>query len=106
MRLVIEKKLNSGKYNVSISVSDYTEDEIDRLSKYGSPFISIEPRSAYFNRQYTNAIPITDLNMTFTFEEEQQATNFSDNIKQRISKAISQLKARTDKFSGEDELVL
>lgn len=106
MKLVIEKNLNSGKYSVTIKISEYTEDEIVRLRKFGSPPISILPRQVYFDGKFTSQIPLTDMDLTFTFDAEQQANDFVDIIKDRVITAVTLLKNRTDKFSGGAEIVL
>ncbi len=104
MKVVIEKKLEAGKYHVSINVSDYSQGEIEKIKKFGAPEISISPKNIYRNGSIVSSLPIHDMNYDFKFDTEVLANNFSETMTNRIKTAVETLKSKKDEFSGKNEL--
>ncbi len=106
MKVVIEKNLKAGSYLVNVEITEYSEDEIDRVKRFGAPSISIAPETIYYNGRARSVIPVTSLNTSFQFSDEQSAEDFIKLLKSRIKSAVDELKGKTDNFSGRDEIEL
>lgn len=108
MKVIIEKKLEGGKYSVQINVSNYTADEVDKIKRFGSPNISIAPQTVW-SRDYgtrLTSLPLHDMNYDFKFTAEAEAVSFVNNMTDRIKLAVDKLKGMRDQFSGTKELEL
>ncbi len=103
MKLVIKKELINGQFNLHLSIADINAEERDRLIKFGSPSISIAPRFTIHQLKYADAIPLHEINDSFSFNNEKEAMVFLDLVKNRVSKAITDLKSKEDKFTNREE---
>ena len=108
MKLRIEKKLEDGEYRIDIETSAFTQDEQQKIDKFGSPVVSLDPKHVFErNNQGTfiiqTSLPIHAFNHSFTFKVEHEAEVFVQSMTDRIREAITDLKSRTDHFTGENE---
>lgn len=104
MKVIFDKKLENGKYNVRIDVTEYSVDEVEKIKRFGPPIVSIAPKNVYNGGRMRDSLPLYDLNYDFEFDLEREAINFVELMKGRIKIAILNLKERKDNFSGKNEL--
>jgi len=107
MKVIIEKRLEAGKYFVRIDISDYTNDEVEKIKKFGSPRISVAPKFVYLRNEGTKStLPLHNMNYDFEFNLEHEAIAFVETMTGRIKNAVLILKNMKDNFSGKNELEL
>lgn len=107
MRLIIDKKLQGGKYSVHIKVIDLNADELDRIQKFGSPMVSLSPQSYYTAQGYLRfEIALHAFDHVFEFDSEQSAVSFVESMRKRITEANEKLKNKKDSFSSTDNYTL
>ena len=106
MKVVLDKRLESGKYYVRINISEYTPEEVEKIKVFGAPMISISPKRLFLNGRFVSDLPLHSMNFDFDFDTEAQANSFVTGMTQKIKDAVETLKARKDQFSGKDELNL
>lgn len=109
MKLKISKKIENGSYKVDIEVINFTQEEQSKISKFGSPAISIAPKSilrGYPVSRSISVLPIHSINNTFTFSEEEEADKFVDDMAKRIQEAMDKLRKKEDNFSAQKEYEL
>lgn len=106
MKLSIHKTLDAGRYRVYVQVSDLTTEETAQMRKFGSPEISIKPKTTIFNWETVSSLPLHAISHNFEFESEALASQFIDEMKSRIKEAISILKNRKDNFTNVEEYEL
>src|SRR3989338_9041156 len=106
MKLVIDQRLDGGVYKVKIAVSDFTASEQEKISKFGSPIISVSPQHIWTGRENIRTLPIHALGHTFTFDDEEKADKFVADMQTRIKDAIETLRSKEDKFTDRKEYEL
>lgn len=106
MKLSIDKKIKNGKYYIEIAVSELTDEERNKITKFGSPEISIEPRRAFYRGKVVEYLPLHDFNQTFIFENVTEANQFERLIRIRIRQALVHLRSLKDNFSKEQQYEL
>jgi DNA primase catalytic subunit len=104
MKLSINQEIRGGRYYVQISVLELSDDERERILKFGAPMISIEPQVVLSpERKRLTALPLHQIDRAFVFLDEESAKNFSILIKERVKEAIHNLKSIKDDFSKNEE---
>jgi hypothetical protein len=108
MKLKIEKKLADGSYTVDVETLQFSADEQNRIEKFGSPMVSLEPKIVTVRRPAGGFVTLTSiaihaLNHTFNFNNENEAEDFVRQMTDRIRTAITELKNKRDDFTGEKE---
>jgi len=103
MKLKIDRKLEEGKYIVTISVIEFSQEEQSQISKFGSPLISIEPRQISTGTIFVDELPLHGINHQFSFDDENSAANFAETMKQRVTRAVTELRTKTDNFTREED---
>jgi hypothetical protein len=103
MKLKVDKTIDGGSYKVIVVAVSFTPDESSKISKFGSPLISIAPRTFFNGRSTLRALPIHTINHSFVFDKEEEADQFVTNIKERIQSAMEELRGKEDKFTEEKE---
>ena len=106
MKIEIDKNIKEGKYSESVSILEILPQEREQILKFGSPVISLEPRSAWYQRDIVKKIPLHDFKPVFSFSSEEEANEYIRIIKERIIDAVKQLKNRKDNFSKKEEYEL
>ena len=106
MKVIFQKRLESGSYHVQIIVSDFSSIEIENMKRFGPPTISIAPMNIYITGQgRVSALPVHSLNYDFQFSSQTEAVDFVKNMTDRIKIAANVLKAKKDDFSGQSEVL-
>ena len=106
MKLNIDKEIKGGRYYVYIVISELTGEERDKIIKFGSPEISIEPNTAFYKGKYVSKLPLHNFNQTFVFENATDANQFEGIIKNRTRRVLTGLRSFKDNFSKEAEYEL
>src|SRR3989338_2113366 len=106
MKLKIEKKLEGGVYKVEVHASSFTTDEIQKMSKFGSPTISILPLTTWHAGSLVNRLPVHALGNTFQFDKEEKADKFVSDMQARVKAAMEELRSKTEKFTVNQEYEL
>lgn len=106
MKLVANKQLLNGTYNVSLAITEILPEERTNILKFGAPLISIAPQRAINRNVYVTSLPLHEINHSFSFGTETQATNFINDMKNKISSAVGILKSKKDEFSKQEEYEL
>lgn len=88
---------------MGVSVIDILPEEKEQILKFGSPLISLAPKSIWYQKGIAKEIPLHDFSPVFVFAEEDEANEYVKIIKGRIIDAVKQLKNRKDNFSKKEE---
>ena len=108
MKILLEKKIENGKYSVSINISNYSVEELTLFKKFGPPEISIVPQFVLVRiggtLKHSQQLPLHDLNRSFEFSSEDKAAEFADAMSEIITQSVFALKNREDNFSAVKEI--
>lgn len=105
MKLNVKQELRDGKYTVYLSISEILPTEREKIQKFGSPQISLEPKRVLITRpepKFVTTLPLHEINHPFIFNTEAEARSFLAVMKSRIAAGISSLKLRNDTFTKEE----
>jgi len=103
MKLKIEKILTDGNYMVHVETLDFNLDEKNKISKFGSPLIALEPKFVNTPRGRRGEVPVHAISYNFNFDNEGDADNFVNIITDRIKQAMNDLRAKEDRFTNTSE---
>ena len=103
MKFIFENKLKEGKYYVGIRVTEILPEEKEKFLIFGVPRISILPKTVRYRGIRSSTLPLNEIRNVFVFDDEKEASAFSQTIKERIKSTIETLKNLTDEFSKEEQ---
>ena len=107
MKYKIVKRLEGGRYYVQITALEFTAEEREKITRFGSPRVSLAPKTVTRRTpsglRSAVSLELQDLADTFAFSVEEQATVFADEMNERIRSAVAQLKSYKDQFSNDQE---
>ncbi len=103
MRLNVEKNLIAGKYRLKVEVAELSTEEKQQIEKFGAPWVSIAPKTVWFASKYRDELHLDQINHEFEFTNESDANLFIEALTQSIKRAITELRAKKDQFTGSKE---
>jgi hypothetical protein len=95
MRLKVKKLLRGGEHHVSFENVDFSEEESQRIEKFGMPFVD-------FSSDGLGTRRLDEINLSLKCQTPQEAEEMIGKIKQRIKDKLSDLLSQVDNFSGEE----
>jgi hypothetical protein len=107
MKVIVKRELTGGQYRISFTVTEFTEDDRERFSKFGVPVVTMTLGQQGGPMQRI-AMPVTAIrpeHMT-VFTDPQSARGYELSVLQEIQTKMAALKELTDDFSGADEVIL
>ena len=106
MKLKVKKTLIHGKYLVNVETFDFTEEENQKMRKFGAPNVELLGqrviRGEAGDRNFVDTLALNDIKDIFLFNDELQALNFATQIRTEIEIRLSELKSKNDSFTDED----
>lgn len=104
MKVKVNRLLSAGKYHVSFEVSDFTPEELAKMSSFGAPMIEMQwTNNNGVNISSVSINRITN-NLVAVFPTQDQAEQYQAKVLGQIQKAILNLRERKDEFSKSDEV--
>jgi hypothetical protein len=106
MKLKVNRQLSGGQYRVKFEVSDFSPEEVSKMSSFGVPLIQV--RVVGVQGQTSVGVPLTNLNNVkdAVFNSEQDAKNYELQITEQIRNALLRIRNSKDEFSSTNEVVL
>ncbi len=102
MKVRIDKRVEGGKYFVDVSVLELSNEEREKIRKFGSPLVSMEPQRVWYDSHFTFNLPLHDINQSFGFENQALADTFAEKLRERILQALNSLRNKQDTFSSSE----
>ncbi len=102
MKLQIDKRIENAKYYLTISIKDFSVEDQKQMQKFGSPMVSIYPKEALYNNEWTTELPLYDFHATFEFISSDAAEEFLIEIKERVKYSVDYLRSQKDTFSKQE----
>ena len=99
MRLKVKKLLRGGEYFVSFENVDFTQEETERIEKFGMPNVD-------FSQDGLGARKLNEIDLSLKGQSEEDAEQLIDSIRQNIRDKLSELMAKVDNFTGEEVIEL
>jgi len=94
MRLKVKKLLRGGEYHISFENVDFNEEEVQRIEKFGMPFVD-------FTTDGLGARKLDEISLSFKCQTPQEAEEMFGKITQTIKNKLTELLSQVDTFSGE-----
>jgi hypothetical protein len=95
MRIKIKRSLEGGEYFVTFETVDFSEEESERIRKFGMPEVDL-------SMDGWGAKRLGDINITLKCESLDKAEDTISRLKGRIREGLSELMSKVDTFSGEE----
>jgi hypothetical protein len=107
MKVVVKRDLTGGWYRISFTITDFSEDERDRFTRFGVPTAKLTLGQQTVNMQQLD-MPVTGIRPEHAavFSTAEAARNYEQSVLREIQVKMAALKQLTDDFSGADEVVL
>jgi len=102
MKLQIDKRVENAKYYLTIGIKDFSVEDQQQMQKFGSPMVSIYPKEALYNDEWTTELPLYDFHATFEFISSDAAEEFLIEIKERVKYSVDYLRSQKDTFSKQE----
>ena len=99
MRLKVKKLLRGGEYFVSFENVDFTQEETERIEKFGMPNVD-------FSQDGLGARKLNEIDLSLKGQSEEDAEQLIDSIRQNVRDKLSELMAKVDNFTGEEVIEL
>ena len=100
MKFNFNKQIKGGRYFVTISVLEISQDEQDNILKFSSPLVSIFPERVVYKGSRVDELPLHDISHVFVFDNETLADDFLEGMKGKIKEAVEILRTKKDTFSS------
>lgn len=113
MKIIVSKKLEDGKYSIMITVSDFNNNDAEKIKKFGVPIISIAPQFIWKRNNSgrpisrEDMVPLFDISgRDFWFDNKEKAQAFAIDMEERIKDAVNKINNSEDDFSCTKEIEL
>ena len=105
MKLKVNRKLDSGRYFVDFTATDFTTDEVIKMASFGIPAIDLQFHNQ-MGAQIKSKIPLNKVSPQFkaAFTTEQEAVEYQEKVVSQIREAMRVLRERKDDFSSDEEV--
>jgi hypothetical protein len=106
MKVKVNRLLNAGKYRVNFEVSDFTPEELAKMSSFGVPGIDLKLSSA--TATVGSRIPLNQINksMEAVFVTPELATAYVEGVLTQIKASMQRLRESKDVFTSSLEVEL
>jgi hypothetical protein len=106
MKITVQRKLLGGLYIVGIRVSEFSDEDRQKMATFGVPHVNV--RWGPPNDQSQGVALLTKLDDTYTagFVSEREARQYEEKVLADIRAAIESLKKKNDEFTSTDEVTL
>jgi hypothetical protein len=104
MKVMVNRNLNGGIYNVSFAVGNFTSEEVQKMSSFGTPTIDILTGQPAVHVKMS--VPITQINpqLKAGFRDEQDARRYEEEVVNAIKSAMTTLREYQDNYSSKQEV--
>ena len=102
MKLQIDKRVENAKYYLTLGIKEFTKQDQEKMQKFGSPMVSIYPKEALYDGEWTSELPLYNFHATFEFSSSEAAEEFLIEIKERVKYSIDYLRSKKDTFSQQE----
>jgi hypothetical protein len=99
VRIKIQKSLSRGEYFVSFQTAGFSEEETEKINKFGSPNID-------FSSDGLGEQNVEGLDISLKFDTQEQAEETVARIQNLIREKMDELRGKVDTFSGEEVIEL
>jgi hypothetical protein len=99
VRIKIQKSLSRGEYFVSFQTAGFSEEETEKINKFGSPNID-------FSSDGLGEQNMEGLDISLKFDTQEQAEETVARIQNLIREKMDELRGKVDTFSGEEVIEL
>jgi hypothetical protein len=99
VRIKIQKSLSRGEYFVSFQTAGFSEEETEKINKFGSPNID-------FSSDGLGEQNVEGLDISLKFDTQEQAEETMARIQNLIREKMDELRGKVDTFSGEEVIEL
>jgi len=100
MKVAISKEVKDGSYLVRISVQELSEEEREKILKFGAPDIDVQANN--LRGDWISNLPLHKIDEIFSFDSEEEADIFATEIKNKMTHALNDLRSLKDNFSSAD----
>jgi hypothetical protein len=104
MKLKVNRLLSQGEYKVNFEVSDFSPEELSKMSSFGIPPIRLKLTTASGTTSRYVGLNQINKNLEARFPEEELAKQYEAEVKAQISRALEGLRQRKDEFSSSEEV--
>lgn len=99
---MVQKNIDNARYYISVSLREFAKEDQQKMQKFGSPLISIQPKEALYDGSWTSELPLYDFHVTFEFDSSNEADEYLVELKERIKQGLDYLRAQQDTFSEKE----
>lgn len=99
MRLKIQKSLSRGEYFVSFQNAGFTDEESEKINKFGPPEID-------FSSDGLGEQNVENLDISLKFDTQERAEETMARVQNLIREKMDELRGKMDTFSGEEIIEL
>lgn len=103
MKIHVHKTLKTARFYLTITATSFTQEEKEKMSTFGSPFVSIAPKKMLYHNQWVDQLPLYDFTVTCDFASQAEADQYLIEIKERLKNSVSSLRSMQDTYSDKEE---
>jgi 5-hydroxyisourate hydrolase-like protein (transthyretin family) len=106
MKLKVNRQLSAGQYRVKFEVSDFSPEEVSKMSSFGVPSVQVRVNTS--QGQTNLVVQLTKLNSVNdgVFNTEQEALSYERQVTEQIQAAILRIRNSKDEFTSTREVDL
>lgn len=106
MKVKVNRQLKAGKYHVNFEVSDFTPDEVGKMSSFGVPTIEMVFTTAAGQTRSNVALTQISSSLNASFGTEEAARAYEQKVLTQIRAEVERLRDSKDAFSSSQEVEL
>jgi hypothetical protein len=99
VRLKIQKSLSRGEYFVSFQTAGFSEEETEKINKFGPPKVD-------FSSDGLGEQSVETLDVSLKFDTQERAEESMARVQNLIREKMDELRGKVDTFSGEEIIEL
>lgn len=105
MKVKVHRQLANGVYQVAFDISDFTPEELKKMSSFGVPKVSVQ----YFGNSGMNIrrdLPLNKVTRDWVanFDDEKAARSYEAEVLAQVKNTVTSLRLKRDLFSSSDEV--
>ena len=104
MKFKVNRLLSQGRYKVNFEVSDFSHEELTKMSSFGIPVIPMKIHTVHGITNVSVGLNAISKAMEASFVNEETAKEYEAEVREKVSQALESLRQRKDDFTSSEEV--
>src|SRR5712692_2308941 len=98
MKITVNRQLKAGIYYVGFKVGDFTDEERQKMERFGVPLIDLMYGMPGTHQKYPQGITAISETTNPGFSSEEQAKSYEGGVLAQVREKMASLRAKKDDF--------